>query len=63
MAEKPKPKVPDKTDDKEQSERFMDTARQHDTDETGETFERAFKTAVPARSSSQQEPRKKRTSD
>ncbi len=42
-------KVPDKADDKDQSERFIETARKHGTDETGEAFERAFKAAVPAR--------------
>ena len=42
-----KPKVPPNADDKEQSERFIDTAREHGTDESGEEFERAFKKVVP----------------
>jgi hypothetical protein len=40
---KPKPK---KTTDKEQSERFKATARKLGVDESGETFERAFKKIV-----------------
>jgi hypothetical protein len=35
---KPKPEP----DDKEQSERFKETARQLETDESGEAFDRAF---------------------
>lgn len=47
MATKPKP--PKNADDKEQSERFIDAARKHGTDETGKEFERLFKKAVPAK--------------
>jgi hypothetical protein len=36
---KPKPKL----SDKEQSERFMEAARELGVDETGESFEKAFK--------------------
>jgi hypothetical protein len=36
---KPKPKL----SDKEQSERFMETAREIGVDESGEAFEKAFK--------------------
>jgi hypothetical protein len=39
---KPPPKVPDKADDKEQSERFIETARELQTDETGRALEEAF---------------------
>jgi hypothetical protein len=42
---KPKPK-PKKTD-KKQSERFKETARKLGVDESGETFERAFRKIVP----------------
>lgn len=40
---KPPPKVPEKADDKEQSERFIETARDHETDESGRALEEAFK--------------------
>ena len=43
-AEKPKPK---KKPDKEQIERFKDTARKLDVDETGQNFEDAFSKIVP----------------
>ena len=39
MARKPKPAA----DDPEQSKRFIETAREHETDESPEAFERAFK--------------------
>lgn len=42
--------IPPKADDPEQSERFIDTARKLDTDESGEAMEHAFKKAVPSRS-------------
>jgi hypothetical protein len=42
-----KPKVPPTADDKEQSERFIEAARKHGTDETGKTLERIFKRAPP----------------
>ena len=42
-----KAKVPKKADDKEQSERFIEIAREYGTDETGKEFERAFKKVVP----------------
>lgn len=38
-----KKKAKPKLTDKEQSERFKETARQLDADESGEAFERAFK--------------------
>ena len=38
------PKPP--PDDPEQSKRFIDAARDLSTDETGETFERAFRTII-----------------
>lgn len=41
----PKKKLP--LDDKEQSRRFVETARELEADETGESFERAFKEIVP----------------
>lgn len=44
-----KPKVPENADDKEQSERFIGAAREHETDETGKEFERAFKNIIPSK--------------
>lgn len=32
---------------KEQFKRFIETAREHEVDESGKDFERAFKTVVP----------------
>jgi hypothetical protein len=43
-ADKPKPK---KIPDKDQAERFKETARQLGVDETGEAFEKAFERVVP----------------
>jgi hypothetical protein len=43
---KPKPKKP-KTNDKEQSERFRETARNLGVDESGDRFEKTFKKIVP----------------
>jgi len=43
MSKKPTPRVPDKADDKEQSKRFIETAQERETDETGKELERAFK--------------------
>jgi hypothetical protein len=54
MTEKPKaaPKRPaPKPDDPEQSKRFIETARQIEADETGETFRRAFERIVPPKTS------------
>lgn len=48
---KPKPKVPKSADDKEQSARFIEAAREYETDETGKELERAFKKVVPPRRS------------
>ena len=42
-----KPRIPESADDKEQSERFIETARDKETDETGKAFERLFKKTVP----------------
>ena len=42
-----KPKVPEKADDKEQSERFIETARKLGADKTDKEFKRLFKHAVP----------------
>ena len=36
-----------KQDDKEQSKRFIEKARELEADETGETFERAFTKIIP----------------
>jgi hypothetical protein len=44
---RPKPKR--NRSDQAQSERFIEAARNAGMDETGETFERAFKKIVPAR--------------
>lgn len=38
-----KPKVPDNADDKDQSERFIETARKHESDESRDALDRAFK--------------------
>lgn len=53
----PKPKgsgggKAEKLSQKEQSERFKQTARELDVDETGESFERALKVIVPANKAS-----------
>jgi hypothetical protein len=47
----PKPRTP-KPDDPEQSKRFVETAREIETDETGEAFRRAFEKIVPPKSPS-----------
>lgn len=47
-AEKPNQK-PKKKPDKDQAERFKETARQLSVDETGEAFERAFNRIVPSK--------------
>jgi len=44
---KPKPKMTDK----EQSERFKQTARELDVDESGEQFVKTFEAIVPAKKS------------
>jgi hypothetical protein len=41
--------VPRNADDKAQSERFIETAREHGADDEGEKFKRAFKEVVPPR--------------
>jgi hypothetical protein len=43
MKDKPKPRVPDKADDKTQSERFIEAAREHDVDETGKRFDKLMR--------------------
>jgi hypothetical protein len=43
--DKPKPKQ----DDKEQSKRFIEKAREIEADENEEAFERVFKKVVPAK--------------
>ena len=45
-----KPKA--KPDDPAQSKRFIEAAREHGTDETGEAFERVFKKIVPRKPAS-----------
>ena len=54
-----KPKVPKDADDKEQSERFIETARKHGADKDHKEFERLFKAAVPARGREGKNPKKK----
>jgi len=51
MPRKPKPKP----DDPEQSKRFIKAAREYGTDETGEAFERVFK-SVTSSSPSEKKP-------
>lgn len=43
---KQKPKLPDNADDKKQSERFVETVREREADETGEALEKAFQSTV-----------------
>lgn len=45
----PKPKPPPKADDKEQSERFIETAREIEADESGDEFERALDLLLPTK--------------
>jgi hypothetical protein len=47
MAAKPKKKPKPKTNDNAQSERFKETARQLGVDETGKSFNEAFRRLVP----------------
>jgi hypothetical protein len=47
MAKAQKPRPPKNADDKAQSERFIETARELGADDSGEKFERAFKKVVP----------------
>jgi hypothetical protein len=44
---KPKPKKPKTTSDKEQSERFIETARRLRIEEAADQFEKVFKKIVP----------------
>ncbi len=43
----PVPKKPVPKKQKPQKQRFIEAAREHETDETGEALERAFGKAVP----------------
>ena len=52
---KPKRKSGDKT----QKKRFIEKARELEADESGETFERAFKTIVPPHRSVSDQPSKR----
>ena len=47
MSKKPKPKL----DDKAQSRRFVETARDLESDESGQAFEKALKIVVPIKKS------------
>ena len=38
-----KPKIPENADDKEQSERFIETVREREADETGKAIESVFR--------------------
>lgn len=49
MTEKPKPEP----DDKEQSERFIDTARKLEVDESGKVFEHVLKQIMPKKNEGQ----------
>jgi hypothetical protein len=54
MAQRPKAKLKSKNPkntDKEQSERFKETARMLGADESGKKFEKAFKRAVSVKGS------------
>jgi hypothetical protein len=48
--EKPKPRAKSKPSKKTQYGRFVETARQLDSDESEEAFEQAFKKIVPPKS-------------
>ena len=50
LAPIPKRKEPE-LDPKEQFKHFVETAWEHDVDESGKEFERAFKKAVPRKKS------------
>ena len=52
MSTTPKPEP----DDKEQSQRFIDAAKELEADKNGEAFERAFTTIVPS-STTKNEPK------
>jgi hypothetical protein len=56
--EKRKPPVP-KPDDPEQSKRFEDAARELQTDESGEAFERAMKVVAVPTKAAEAGPRKR----
>lgn len=59
MAEKPKPKPKPKRKsktDKDQSERFIETARKLECDESEDALDRAFETIVPIKSRKQPHP-------
>jgi hypothetical protein len=47
-----------KQTDKTQAERFTEAAREHEADETGKAFERAFGKIVPAKSEPKKTPAK-----
>jgi hypothetical protein len=48
VPQKPKPEV--EPDDKEQSQRFIETVRKLESDESGYIFEDAFKSILPEKS-------------
>lgn len=50
------PKKKRELSDKEQSERFKETAREIGADESGSAFERAFKKLVPVKRPSRNRP-------
>jgi hypothetical protein len=49
MAKRPKPAVPPEAEDKEQSERFIDAAREVETTDSSIDFEDAFKAVTAPR--------------
>ena len=49
MPKSNKPKVPEKADDKEQSEAFIKAAQQAETNEDPEAFEKAFRKVASAK--------------
>jgi hypothetical protein len=51
MSKPSKPKVPEKADDKEQSEAFIKAAKEAETNEDPEAFERAFRKVVSVKPS------------
>ena len=57
---RPPLKVPDKADDKEQSERFIKTAREHEADESKDALDRAFRRITSANVSDVKKSQRKR---
>lgn len=55
---KQKPKVPKNADDKDQSKLFIEAALERETDDTGRTLEKAFKTVTSPSSATKTDQKK-----